>query len=71
MRRPEFQMEDRLLLDKVNYEDGTITIGGKSYKMRDVEFPTVDPKNPYALSPEGRSQYGNFCCLSQIPSGFL
>ncbi len=52
MRRPEFQMEDRLLLDKVNYEDGTITIGGKSYKMRDVEFPTVDPKNPYALSPE-------------------
>lgn len=52
MRRPEFQMEDRLLLDKVNYEDRTITIGGKSYKMRDVEFPTVDPKNPYALSPE-------------------
>lgn len=52
MRRPEFQMEDRLLLDKINYEKKTVIIGGKEYKMRDVEFPTVDPENPYALSPE-------------------
>lgn len=52
MRRPEFQMEDRLLLDKIDYEKKTIKIGGKEYTMRDVEFPTVDPENPYALSPE-------------------
>ena len=52
MRRPEFQMEDRLLLDKIDYENKTVNIGGKSYTMRDVEFPTVDPQNPYALSPE-------------------
>ncbi len=52
MRRPEFQMEDRLLLDKIDYENETVNIGGKSYTMRDVEFPTVDPQNPYALSPE-------------------
>ena len=52
MRRPEFQMEDRLLLDKIDYENKTVNIGGKSYTMRDVEFPTVGPQNPYALSPE-------------------
>ena len=52
MRRPEFQMEDRLLLDKIDYENKTVNIGGKSYTMRDVEFPTVDPQNPYALSHE-------------------
>lgn len=52
MRRPEFQMEDRLLLDKIDYENKTVNIGGKTYTMRDVEFPTVDPQNPYALSPE-------------------
>ena len=52
MRRPECQMEDRLVLDKIDYENKTVNIGGKSYTMRDVEFPTVDPQNPYALSPE-------------------
>lgn len=52
MRRPEFRMEDRLLLDKIDYENKTVKIGGKSYTMRDVEFPTVDPENPYALSSE-------------------
>lgn len=52
MRRPEFQMEDRLLLDKVDYENKRIQIGGQTYTMNDVEFPTVDPKDPYALTPE-------------------
>ncbi len=52
MRRPEFQMEDRLLLDKIDYEKKTVTIDGKAYTMKDVDFPTVDPANPYALTPE-------------------
>lgn len=52
MRRPEFQMEDRLLLDKIDYENKRIQIGGQTYTMNDVEFPTVDPKDPYALTPE-------------------
>lgn len=52
IRRPEYQMEDRLLLDKVDYENRTVMIGGKAYTMNDVEFPTVDPANPYALTPE-------------------
>ena len=52
LRRPEFGMADRLLLDKINYEDKTITIGGKVYPMLDTDFPTVDPNNPYELTDE-------------------
>ena len=52
MRRPEFGMEDRLLLDKIDYETKTINIGGKIYPMEDCDFPTVDPSDPYKLTDE-------------------
>ncbi|HHZ03111.1 MAG TPA: fructose-1,6-bisphosphatase [Tissierellia bacterium] len=51
-RRPYFKMEDRLLLEKINYEEGTINLGGKIYKLNDTNFPTIDPNNPYQLIPE-------------------
>ncbi|ASW43972.1 MAG: fructose-1,6-bisphosphatase [Clostridiales bacterium] len=51
-RRPYFSMEDRLLLDKINYEKGTINLNGKEYKLKDTNFPTIDPKDPYKLIPE-------------------
>lgn len=52
LRNPGFEMNDRLLLDKINYNDGTITIEGKTYPLTDTFFPTVDPANPYELTPE-------------------
>ena len=52
LRRPEFGMEDRLLLDKINYAEKTITIGDQVYPMLDCDFPTVDPANPYELTDE-------------------
>ena len=52
LRRPEFGMADRLLLDKIDYENETVTIGDKVYKLEDCDFPTVDPKDPYALTAE-------------------
>ena len=52
LRRPEFGMADRLLLDKIDYENKTITIGDKVYPMLDCDFPTVDPANPYELTEE-------------------
>ncbi len=52
MRNPEYEMNDRLLLDKVNYAQGTIEIEGKSYELRDKSFPTIDPQHPYMLSKE-------------------
>lgn len=50
IRCPNFKMEDRLLLDKIDYESKTIKINGKKYKLEDCDFPTVDPKNPYELT---------------------
>ena len=50
-RRRSFDMDDRLLLDKIDYEKGTIRIGEKEYELLDKNFPTVDPKDPYKLSP--------------------
>lgn len=52
LRNPSFGMEDRLLLDKVDYEKKCITIKGVTYPMLDTDFPTVDRKDPYALTPE-------------------
>ena len=51
-RRPEFEMNDRLLLDKIDYTKGICTIGGKRYTMRECHFPTIDPADPYKLSVE-------------------
>lgn len=47
---PHFKMEDRILLDKINYEEGTITINGKTYELIDKNFPTIDPKDPLKLT---------------------
>ncbi len=51
-RRKEFGMDDRNLLHLIDYEKGTVTIDGKEYPLRDKNFPTIDPKNPYKLTPE-------------------
>ncbi|ADL51216.1 fructose-bisphosphatase class III [Clostridium cellulovorans] len=51
-RRPGFNMDDRLLLNKINFEAGTIELDGKTYKLNDTYFPTIDPKDPYKLLKE-------------------
>ena len=51
-RNPEFAMDDRLLLDKIDYEKKTVLVDGKEYPMKDVDFPTVDRKDPYRLTRE-------------------
>ncbi len=51
-RRPDFNMDHRLLLNKINYDDGTIELDGKVYKLNDTSFPTIDKKNPYKLTKE-------------------
>lgn len=51
-RHPEFNMDNRLLLDKIDYREGCIHLDGKVYKLTDTNFPTIDPKDPYKLTPE-------------------
>ena len=51
-KHPEYKMEDRLLLDKIDYEKGYIYIDGKVYKLTDTNFPTIDKNDPYKLTEE-------------------
>ena len=49
-KHPEYEMDDRLLLDKINYKKGKIHINGKTYDLVEDYFPTINPDNPYELS---------------------
>jgi len=64
-RHPEWQMEHRRLLHRMNRETGTIQVDGVSYPILDVNFPTIDPDNPYELTSEERF------CLERIRSSFM
>lgn len=50
LRHPEWHMNHRALLDKIDYEKGAITIDSKTYPLLDTNLPTIDPENPYELS---------------------
>ena len=51
-KNPLFEMESRLLLEKISPDNSTITIDGKEYSLLDGNFPTIDKKDPYKLSDE-------------------
>lgn len=51
-RQKSFHLENRALLHRIDYEKGTIVLDGKEYSLLDTNFPTIDPKDPYALSEE-------------------
>ena len=52
MAHPEYHLENRLLLDKINWEDGTVNVEGTVYPLRDTNLPTVDSADPYKLTEE-------------------
>jgi fructose-1,6-bisphosphatase-3 len=64
-RRPEWQMEHRNLLHRINLENGTVEIDGREYKMRDTHLPTLDPADPYALSAEEKA------CMDRLRQSFV
>ena len=51
-RRPEWQMNDRNLLEHIDFTNQTCTIDGKEYAMKSCHFPTISADNPNALTPE-------------------
>lgn len=58
---PEWDMEDRLLLDKIDPKKGTVLCYGKEYPMKDMHFPTIDWKDPYRLNPEESDVVQRLC----------
>lgn len=51
-RRPEWGMQDRKLFEHIDFDRKLFVLDGKEYEMKDCNFPTVDPANPYALTRE-------------------
>ena len=52
MEHPEYDLDNRLVLDKIDWENKQVTIDGVTYDMADMNLPTIDPKNPYKLTKE-------------------
>ncbi len=52
LRNPEFNMNHRIFLDKINLEKKTVVIEGQEYPLTDSNFPTLNPKKPFELSAE-------------------
>ncbi len=64
-RRPEFKMDHRLLLDKINYKDNTITLNNIQYELNDKNFPTINPTNPFDLTNEEKK------LIEKLKSSFI
>jgi fructose-1,6-bisphosphatase-3 len=64
-RHPEWQMEHRRLLHRLNRENGTVEVDGVAYPINDTHFPTINPAHPYDLTAEER------LCVRRIRSSFL
>lgn len=62
---PEYKLEKRLLLDKIDLEAGTVEVEGTVWPLRDTNFPTLDPADPYRLSPEEEEM------LNSLEASFL
>ena len=62
---PEYSMEDRRLLHRIDYEKGIINIDGDEYPLLDRSFPTIDPDAPYSFTPDEVS------VVKKLQSGFV
>lgn len=64
-RHPEWEMEHRNLLHKIDRLAGTVEIEGRAHPLRDTHFPTLDPADPYELSAEERA------CMDRLRQSFI
>ena len=54
-RNPDFQMDNRLMLEHVDYNASCFRMNRKRYELTSAYFPTIDPKNPYELTDEEKN----------------
>ncbi len=64
-RNPQWGLDARRLLHRIDLSAGTVEIDGATYALKDKHFPTLDPANPYELSEAERS------CMDRIRKSFL
>jgi fructose-1,6-bisphosphatase III len=64
-RNPDWHMDHRRLLHRINFKTGMIEVDGINYPLSDVNFPTIDPENPYELTAEER------LCVRRLRNSFL
>jgi len=64
-RHPEWQMDGRNLLHRINLEEGSVEIDGQTHKMRDTYLPTLDAADPYALSADEQA------CMDRLRQSFV
>ena len=64
-RNPQWGLEHRRLLHRIDHDNSTIEIDGTIFDLRDTLFPTLDPENPYQLTAEESS------CLACLKHSFL
>ena len=69
-RHPEYEMNDRTHITRIDFAKGTVQIKGKDYKMLDMNLPTVDPKDPLKLSKEEEELIHNLCMSFKHSSVF-
>lgn len=60
-RNPDYRMQNRNLLSKIDFTTQMVMVDGVEYRMRDCDFPTVDPKNPCALTPAEQDVMTKLC----------
>lgn len=63
-RNPEWGLDQRRLLHRIDTKAGTIEIDGVVYPLRDKHFPTINPNHPYELSAAERT------CLDRLRTSF-
>ncbi len=64
-RHPEWDLGHRRLLHRIDFKEGTVEIDGVRHKLLDTRLPTIDPKNPYAYSPEEAE------CMERLTTSFV
>ncbi len=60
-RHPEYEMDDRKLLHRINWKQHTIELEGHIYELTETDFPTVDPADAYRLTAEEEAIIDELC----------
>ena len=60
-RHPEYQLDDHLMLEKIDFRRQCIRIGEKEYDLSAHSFPTVESTDPYLLT-DGETEVMALLC---------